>query len=625
MVLQLIKKLYFQLNRSQKRLILFFLDILVLFLGLFLAFFLRLELFLAINDFILHWRLALFLVFVQVFCLYLFRIYNFILYYSLNIVITKICQALSCALPVVFVSAIFYRVFFSINFPRLIIVFDYLVALFLLCGFRFFIFSLVNLAKQVSNNKKKQSNTIIFGAGEMGGKLLQVISNQENVVAFIDDHQNLKGQNLAGIKIYTPSEFKKLNSKYKIDNLIIAVPSINKTRLMSLFDDLKPYSVSIKIVSSLYSSLEPQNLKIRNLSIEDLIGREEVFPMQELLEKGVQNKVIAITGAGGSIGRSICKTILAYNPKFIILIDNDEESLYLVENLLKDKNFKNYQTYLCNILSSKRLDDIFSNHSIDLLYHAAAYKHVNIVEQNPVEGVLVNVFGTMRVLQKFVEYKGKKFVLISTDKAINPTSIMGKSKRLAELVVLFLAKESAQDLEKQNFTIVRFGNVVYSSGSVIPRFEKLIKEKKTIQVTHKDAVRYFMSLEEAATLVIQSSSLSKTNDIVHLDMGNAVKIYDLACNLIRLYGYLPEKDIAIKIGGLKKGEKIVEENLIDSKTMEKTQHPKIYKVKEEHLPGAILDEQLAKLLYFVNDNNKKNVLERTIKRRDNFNRNRVGF
>ena len=186
---------------------------------------------------------------------------------------------------------------------------------------------------------------------------------------------------------------------------------------------------------------------------------------------------------------------------------------------------------------------------------------------------------------------------------------MGKSKRLAELVVLFLAKESAQDLEKQNFTIVRFGNVVYSSGSVIPRFEKLIKEKKTIQVTHKDAVRYFMSLEEAATLVIQSSSLSKTNDIVHLDMGNAVKIYDLACNLIRLYGYLPEKDIAIKIGGLKKGEKIVEENLIDSKTMEKTQHPKIYKVKEEHLPGAILDEQLAKLLYFVNDNNKKNVLE----------------
>ena len=300
MVLQLIKKLYFQLNRSQKRLILFFLDILVLFLGLFLAFFLRLELFLAINDFILHWRLALFLVFVQVFCLYLFRIYNFILYYSLNIVITKICQALSCALPVVFVSAIFYRVFFSINFPRLIIVFDYLVALFLLCGFRFFIFSLVNLAKQVSNNKKKQSNTIIFGAGEMGGKLLQVISNQENVVAFIDDHQNLKGQNLAGIKIYTPSEFKKLNSKYKIDNLIIAVPSINKTRLMSLFDDLKPYSVSIKIVSSLYSSLEPQNLKIRNLSIEDLIGREEVFPMQELLEKGVQNKVIALMARNSS-------------------------------------------------------------------------------------------------------------------------------------------------------------------------------------------------------------------------------------------------------------------------------------------------------------------------------------
>ena len=452
--MQLIQQLYLKISRSQKRLIFFSLDILVLFCSLFLAFFLRLELFLAINDFILHWRLALFLVFVQIGFLYLFGVYRFILYYSLNIVITKICQALSCALPIVFISAIFYRVFFSINFPRLVIVIDYFIALFLLCGFRFFVYSLVNLAKQSSQRKELQPNTIIFGAGEMGGKLLQVISNQENVIAFIDDNQNLKGQNLAGIKIYTPSEFKQLNAKYKINKLIIAVPSIGKNRLMSLFDDLKTHSISIKIVSSLYSSLDPQNLKIRDLSIEDLIGREEIFPIQDLLEKGVQNKVIAITGAGGSIGRSICQTILAYNPKLIILIDNDEESLYLIENFLKDKNFKNYQTYLCDISSSKRLDYIFSNHSIDLLYHAAAYKHVNIVEQNPVEGVLVNVFGTMRVLQKFVEYKGKKFVLISTDKAINPTSVMGKSKRIAELVVLFLAKESAQDLEKQNFTIV---------------------------------------------------------------------------------------------------------------------------------------------------------------------------
>ena len=213
------------------------------------------------NDFSLHQRLnrLVLLVFYNslkglgVKTNYFTFVYNFILYYSLNIVIRKICQASSCALPVVFVSAIFYRVFFSINFPRLIIVFDYLVALFLLCGFRFFIFSLVNLAKQVSNNKKKQSNTIIFGAGEMGGKLLQVISNQENVVAFIDDHQNLKGQNLAGIKIYTPSEFKKLNSKYKIDNLIIAVPSINKTRLMSLFDG---FENALLLVSKKFLDIE---------------------------------------------------------------------------------------------------------------------------------------------------------------------------------------------------------------------------------------------------------------------------------------------------------------------------------------------------------------------------------
>ena len=609
MPLHLVSSLYEKLSRLQKKAILFFSDVFILFCSFFFAFFLRLEFFVAVNNFILHWRLVLFLVFVQLFFLYLFGIYRSILYYSLNLVIVKIGLALSIATPIIFVSTIFYRDFFIINFPRLIIIFDFLTAFALICGFRFFIYSLVNFAKQSSQKKTQQSKTIIFGAGETGGKLLQLIRTQEDVIAFLDDNKNLQGQNLAGIKIYSSNELEKLISKNKIAKLIITTPSITRNRLMELFDCLKNHPVSIKIISSLYSPLEPRNLKIRNLSIEDLIGREEVFPIQNLLEKEVNDRVIAITGAGGSIGRSICEIVIVYNPKLIILIDNDEESLYHIENFLKDKNFKNYQTYLCNILSLKKLEYIFSNHSIDLLYHAAAYKHVNIVEQNPVEGVLVNVFGTMRVLQKFIEHKGKKFVFISTDKAINPASIMGKSKKIAELVVLFLAKDPAFDLARQSFTIVRFGNVIYSSGSVIPRFEELIKEKKPIRVTHKDAVRYFMSLKEAATLVIQGSALSKNSDIFHLDMGSPVKIYDLAYNLIRLYGYIPKEDIAIQIGGLKKGEKIVEENLIDPKNMEKTQHPKIYKVKEEHLPSAILEEQFIKLLYFVNDNNKEKVIE----------------
>ena len=418
MQLQLVISLYAKLNRLQKKAILFFSDVFILFCSFFLAFFLRLEFFVAVNNFIIHWRLVLFLVFVQLFFLYLFGIYRSILYYSLNLVIVKISLALSIATPIIFVSTIFYRDFFIINFPRLIIIFDFLTALALICGFRFFIYSLVNFAKQSSQKKKQHGKTIIFGAGETGGKLLQLIRIQEDVIAFLDDNKNLQGQNLAGIKIYNSNELEKLLSKNKIEKLIITTPSITRNRLMELFDCLKNYPVSIKIISSLYSPLEPRNLKIRSLSIEDLIGREEVFPIQNLLEKEVNDKVIAITGAGGSIGRSICEIVIAYKPKLIILIDNDEESLYHIENFLKDKNFKNYQTYLCNILSLKKLEYIFSNHSIDLLYHAAAYKHVNIVEQNPVEGVLVNVFGTMRVLQKFLEHKGKKFVFISTDKAI---------------------------------------------------------------------------------------------------------------------------------------------------------------------------------------------------------------
>ena len=289
----------------------------------------------------------------------------------------------------------------------------------------------------------------------------------------------------------------------------------------------------------------------------------------------------------------------------LILIDHSEIALYKIENLLNDKNFHNYKSYLCDISSISKIKKIFQAHNIDIVYHAAAYKHVNIIEKNPMEGIQTNVFGTWNIAQSFIQSQAKKFVLISTDKAVNPISIMGKTKKIAELAIRTLAKFEKSKI----FTIVRFGNVVNSSGSVIPRFMELIQKKKDLIVTHKNATRYFMTLQEAASLVIQAGQISKTNDIFHLDMGEAIKIYDIAYNLIRLYGYIPNQDIQIKIGKLAPNEKIYEENLLNIKNREKTSHPKIFKIKEAQISREIFEELFVQLKYFFNENDQPNALE----------------
>ena len=599
-IIPLFNKLYSKLSRFQKRWLLFFFDTCVLVAAIFVAFFTRLEFFSALTAFTTHWILVIAFILCQLLLLYLFGVYRSILFYSLNTVILKVFQALSCAFVIILIVTLFYRENLSLSFPLLIIIFDYFIAIFFICSYRFVIYSLTSIIKQ-SYQKEKQ--VIIFGAGITGSKLFQFIRDEETVAAFIDDNVALRGQTINGVTIYQLKEIKSLLAKKKISKLIIAVPAITKQRLLEIFEFFKPYPFFIQTVTKNYSPLRESSLSVRNMTIEDLIGRTEIQPKQELLEKSITGQTVAITGAGGSIGKAICKVVLKHSPKLVILIENNEFSLYEVENFFKDRGMKNYKSYLCSILSDDRLTEIFSNNSIDVIYHCAAYKHVNLVEANPVEGVLVNIFGTFKLLKKFIKYKCSKFVLISTDKAVNPTSIMGQTKKAAELI---LRSFSVNQPDKV-FTIVRFGNVIYSSGSVIPRFEKLLREKKDLVVSHKNATRYFMSLSEAASLVIQASSLAKSNEIFHLDMGSPIKIYDLAYNLIRLHGQVPNKSIAIKIGELKPGEKIVEEDLIIPNKSQATEHPKIYKVKEEQVPRAILDEKLTKMFYFAKSNDRDSV------------------
>lgn len=592
-------KIYSRTSRFQKRWLLFSIDFLVLIVCLFLAFFTRLEFFIAFESFFIYWKIGLLFILSQSLSLYLAGVYRSILFYSLNTTILKIFQALSYSLVFLFLSIIIYKNFFDLSFPRLIIFLDYFIVLFFIIGVRFFIYSLIVFIKQKTQNSKKKNQTIIWGAGEIGSKISQFIKTTEVVAAFIDDNPALNKQTIGGIKIYNPAKLKSLLQNNNITKILIAIPSISQERLKGCFELLKDYPISIKTVLNNNNLINDIKFEFRDIHIEDLVGRTEVKPITELLEKSLTGKTIVITGVGGSIGNAICEIAIKYSPKMIVLIDNNEKSLYETINLFKDKNLKNYQAYLCDILSEKRLSEIFKTHPIDIVYHAAAYKHVNIVEKNPIEAIITNVFGTMKVLQQFIKCKtAKKFVLISTDKAVNPTSVMGQTKKVAEYVL----KSFAMVESTKTFTIVRFGNVIYSSGSVIPRFEKLIKTKQNLLVTHKNATRYFMSLDEAASLVIQASSLSKTNDIFHLDMGNPVKIYDLAYNLIRLHGLVPNKDIYIKIGNLLPGEKVEEENLIQNSNHERTKHPKIYRVRERSIPRAILDDQLTKLFFFANSN-----------------------
>ena len=594
----LFNRFYFQLNRREKQYIFILIDSLILLFAFYLAFFFRLELFTALEAFFQNWYIVIFFSLLQISLISIFQVYRSILSYSFHVVIKQIFQALTISLVIFIILVFLYTSFFQATFPRLILFFQYFNALFLLSFSRFFIF---NFIAYIKRNNEKLEKIMIYGAKETANKLFFSILDKYQVVAFIDDKKELQGQSINGIKIINQQEAQQLLQKEVIKKVIIAILNITQNRIKEIFSFLRPYPISIERV---YNFTE-QKLEIKKVVIEDLIGRSEVQLQKEIFEKAITGKTILITGAGGSIGSTLCKIIIKYKPKLLILLDYSEIALYKIENVIKDIGFLSYEIYLCDIFHLDKIKNISQKYNIDTIYHAAAYKHVNIIEKNPMEGIRTNVFGTWNLVQVFLQSQAKNFVLISTDKAVNPISVMGKSKKLAEITLQNMAKFTKSKI----FTIVRFGNVINSSGSVIPRFIELIKKKQDLIVSHKNATRYFMTLKEASALVIQAGSMSKNNDIFHLDMGEAVKIYDIAYNLIRLYGHIPNQDIKIKIGKLAPNEKVVEENLLDIENSSETNHPKVFRVQEPQIPSQIFDELFIQLKYFFNQSNEKKALE----------------
>ena len=461
---------------------------------------------------------------------------------------------------------------------------------------------------------KNKPNVLIYGAGSAGRQLLSILEGnlEMKVVGFLDDDPQFHRQKILGQTVYDPLNIEKLIHKKSIDLALLALPSITRQKRNQIINNLNKYKVTVKTLPSIQDIVDGKVSvsDIKDLIIEDLLSREQVQPNLELLSKNVNSKVIMITGAGGSIGSEISRQIIKLKPKKILLLELNEFSLYRINEELKNIN-KNLKIIplLLNVQNSSRIDEIFKTFKVDTVYHTAAYKHVPLVEENICESVKNNVFGSFNLAQAVLKYSVANFVLISSDKAVRPTNIMGATKRLAEICIQSLYDNQNQ---QSKFAIVRFGNVLQSSGSVIPKFKKQIKEGGPVTLTHPDVTRYFMSITEASQLVIQSGAMAEKCEVYVLDMGESVKIKDLIDKMIKLSGLSVKDsknldgDIEVKITGLRPGEKLYEELLIGDNP-QKTYHEKIQKAQDPFISFNKLKIELDNLSDLIEENKVKEV------------------
>jgi FlaA1/EpsC-like NDP-sugar epimerase len=458
------------------------------------------------------------------------------------------------------------------------------------------------------------ANVLIYGAGDSGLALAAALSknNEMRVVGFLDDNPSLHRGLLMGMDVYNPHDLVKIVERLQVRDILLAMPAITRHRRNEILKIISQARVAVRTLPTL-SDLATGHIQasdLRELDIEDLLGRDAVAPDPALLSKNIKNKVVLVTGAGGSIGSELCRQILHIKPSKLILLELNEFALYTIneELVALRKTSQSSETEIIPVLASvqdkQRVLEIVRTWQPNTIYHAAAYKHVPLVESNPVAGIHNNVFGTLNVAQTAMECDVEDMVLISTDKAVRPTNVMGATKRLAEMVLQALAQDAASHKKSTKFCMVRFGNVLGSSGSVVPKFRQQIQLGGPVSVTHPDVTRYFMTISEAAQLVIQAAAMPNvktgTAQVFVLDMGQPVKIIDLARSMIELSGFTvrddknPNGDMEIDITGLRPGEKLYEELLI-SGNPQVTTHPKIMRAEEIFTPWSQLTKQLGSL------------------------------
>lgn len=446
--------------------------------------------------------------------------------------------------------------------------------------------------------KVKAKNLLIIGAGMGAREIIITIKNsmrdRYNIVGIIDDNKNKLNHYILGIKVIgTRYEIPRFAKEYDVDEIFFAINKIDAVSRRKILEICQETGVKTRVLPTTEEVIDRQGAmnSLRNVQIEDLLGREPIELDNKNIKNLIKDKTVLVTGGGGSIGSELCRQIIKYKPQNLVILDIYENTLYDIERELEaDYPTANIKAIIGSVRDKERLEEVFNKYKPNVVFHAAAHKHVPLMETSPLEAIHNNVFGTYNVVNCADKYGVEKFVLISTDKAVNPTNIMGASKRVCEMIVQTKNKTS-----KTDFVAVRFGNVLGSNGSVIPLMKKQIEKGGPVTVTHKEITRYFMTIPEAVQLILQAVTYAKGGEIFVLDMGEPVKIYDLAVSLIRLMGYEPNVDIPIIITGLRPGEKLYEELLMAEEGLVSTKHDKIFITQPMHLEEKELNEKLYEL------------------------------
>ena len=605
----------FSLHRYSKRGIAITTDIFLCVFTLWLAFYLRLEELVLFKD--IGLTPILLTIFLAIPIFWVSGLYRTLFRYSGISILSTISLS----------ATVYGLIFFSIislygimGVPRSIGVIQPVLLFVLLITKRFSLKYL--LTGSFNKSGKDKENVLIYGAGAAGRQLFTSLeaNPKYNVVGFLDDNPNMHRQDLLGKRIYDPKNLGNIKENKQIKLILIAIPSLSKIKKQEIIQKLSHYNLAIKTLPNLNDIIEDKLsfTDVKDFLIEDLLNREQVEPDNELLSKYITSKTVLVTGAGGTIGAELSRQISKLKPKKLILFELNEYALFNIHEELIGK-YKNLEIVplLGNVLDQKKLETVFKTFNVDTIYHAAAYKHVPLVESNICEGVQNNILGTLSVVKATSNEKVKNLVLISSDKAVRPTNIMGASKRFSELCLQVYKEKNSFT----NFSIVRFGNVLASSGSVIPKFKQQIMNGGPVTLTHNDVTRYFMTVPEAAGLVIQAGALGKNAEVFVLDMGESIKIKDMIIKMINLSGQKLkdennlEDDIEIKVTGLRPGEKLYEELLI-GENPQQTIHPKIRKIQEPSISFDQFDRNINELITHLDNQDPKqvkNILNRVIR------------
>ncbi len=508
-----------------------------------------------------------------------------------------------------FIVSIVRKVFhiFMVETTRLIILAGIFIAI-LMISYRIILrYILVNdIFKTKETNVETQRNLLIIGAGNAAHEIIKTIhSNMKeiyNIIGIIDDNPKRLNYSVSGVKIIgNRNDIIKICEENKVDLIFFSIANIDNENKKQILNICQKTRAKVRILPGMQEIIRNKKLfeNLRDVEIEDILGRDPIKLDNNNIESLIKDKTILITGAGGSIGSELCRQIIKYKPEKLVMLDIYENGLYDIEIELKTKYPKSkIEAIIASVRDKKRLEEIFEKYNPYLVFHAAAHKHVPLMENSPLEAIKNNIFGTYNVVNTSDKFNVKRFILISTDKAVNPTNIMGATKRMCEMIVQ--AKNKVSNTE---FVAVRFGNVLGSNGSVVPLFKKQIMDGGPVTVTHKEITRFFMTIPEAVELILQAITYANGGEIFVLDMGEPVKIYDLATSLIRLSGYVPNEDIEIKITGLRPGEKLYEELLMGEEGLQKTAHDKIFVAEPMDITMDDIKEKLEKLNNLLNKEN----------------------